>query len=363
MSRIAVLHEWFAPIGGSEQVSLEMARALDADLWCLWDEDPGRAGMRPRQSRLATMPSVLRDRRLAMPLTPWIWRHTSTPRYDVVVTSSHGLGHTAKLPSSPDATYLSYVHSPARYVWTPELDARGAAWYLAPARAAVKRLDVRTSRHVASYAANSEEVRLRIREFWGVDAVVIPPPVDTVFYSPAPDGNSLDLPHDIQAGEYLLAAGRWVPYKRFDLTIDIASRARMPLVIAGGGPEEQTLRAAAASAEVPVTFVPDPSREGLRELLRGAAALLFPGLEDFGMVPVEAMACGTPVVALNRGGALETVVEGVSGAVVPDDLNEYVRAIPAVVNLDRAEVRATADRFSIPAFDDRVRSWVSEVTG
>ena len=81
------------------------------------------------------------------------------------------------------------------------------------------------------------------------------------------------------------------------------------------------------------------------------------------MVPVEAMACGTPVVALNRGGALETVVEGVSGAVVPDDLNEYVRAIPAVVNLDRAEVRATADRFSIPAFDDRVRSWVSEVTG
>ena len=363
MTSIAVLHEWFAPIGGSEQVSLEMAKALNADLWCLWDEDPQRAGVRPRQTRLATMPEFLRDRRLAMPLTPWIWRHTTTPRYDVVVTSSHGLGHTARLPSSPDATYLSYVHSPARYVWTPELDARGAAWYLAPARAAVKKLDVRTSQHVAGYAANSDEVRRRIRQFWGVDSIVIPPPVDTTFYSPASDDEQVELPPGVQAREYLLAAGRWVPYKRFDLTIEIAARAHLPLVIAGGGPEEGVLREAAAAAGVPVTFVSDPSRDALRDLLRGASALLFPGLEDFGMVPVEAMACGTPVVALNEGGARETVVEGVSGALVNDDVDDYVRAIPAVIGLDRDAVRSTADRFSIAAFDDRVRTWVAGVTG
>lgn len=354
MTRTAVLQEWYAPFGGSEQVARELSRVLDADLWCLWQEaaDGTPAGL--RESRLASLPAFLRERKLAMALTPWVWRHTSTPVYDLVVSSSHAQGHTALLPSSPDAVYLSYVHTPARYLWSVDLDPRGAAWYLGPARALLQRTDVRYARHVAGYAANSTEVRERIRRYWHQDAVVIPPPVDTGFFTPAPP---TALPEGVPADGYLLAAGRWVSYKRFDLALLAADRAGLPMVVAGGGPEEAALREVAASVRVPVHWVPDPSRESLRELFRGATALLFPGWEDFGMVPVEAMACGTPVIALDAGGARETVVPGVSGALVAGAPEDFAAAVPGVAALDRDAVARSAERFSYRAFDERVRAW------
>lgn len=360
--RIAVLHEWFAPLGGSEQVTLEMADCLGADLWALWDEDPGGPGNRPRESRLAEGPSWVRRRPLAMALTPWVWRSTTTPVYDVVVTSSHALGHTARLPSSPDAAYLSYVHSPARYVWTPELDARGAAWWLTPARAAIRHVDRRMSRHVDSIAVNSEEVRRRVRRAWGRDSIVINPPIDTDFYRSVPLTTD-DLPPGVPPQTYLLAAGRWVPYKRVPLAVRIADRAGLPIVVAGGGPDEPAVLAEAERAGIPVHIVRDPSRIALRALYSGAIALVFPGHEDFGMIPVEAMACGTPVVALDRGGARETIDPGHTGFLCPDDVSAFAEAVQAAERLARGDaIRDHALRFSREEFRRKVRTWVDSST-
>src|SRR5262249_24110766 len=161
-------------------------------------------------------------------------------------------------------------------VWSPDFDGRGSGGLLSVPRRALQAADVRLSRHVHSYAANSREVQARVRRFWNRDARVINPPVDVAYFADAPL-----YPRAPERG-YLLGAGAWIPYKNFDLMIEIADAARMPLVIAGSGPEEAALRRAAERVSVPIAFEHQPSRERLRELYWGAKALLFPAHEDFG---------------------------------------------------------------------------------
>src|SRR5439155_19439041 len=147
-----------------------------------------------------------------------------------------------------DTRYLSYVHSPARYVWSPDFDGRGSARVFGAARRALRSADVRLSRHVHAYAANSREIQARIRRYWKRDVVVINPPVDVDYFAAPPAAR-----HTWPRG-YLLGVGRWIPYKNFDLVIAIAAEAGLPLVIAGSGPAEAALRRAAADVRVPVTF-------------------------------------------------------------------------------------------------------------
>jgi glycosyltransferase involved in cell wall biosynthesis len=165
-------------------------------------------------------------------------------------------------------------------------------------------------------------------------------------------------------GDYLLGVGRWIRYKNFDLMIEIADRAGTPLVIAGSGPEEAALRRAAGRVRVPVTFEHRPSRERLRELYRGARALLFPAHEDFGIIPVEAMACGTPVLGARRGGLLETVRDGETGVLVEAaDPGAYAAALPRVDALDRDRIAAHAGTFSTERFNGAVVAWLTEEAG
>jgi glycosyltransferase involved in cell wall biosynthesis len=220
----------------------------------------------------------------------------------------------------------------------------------------LRAVDVRMSQHVHSYAANSSEVQARIRRFWGRGARVVNPPVDVDYFSSAPAAQR-DQPRS-----YLLGVGRFVGYKNFDLIIEIADAARMPLVIAGSGPDEARLRRLAAKSTTPVTFEIQPSRERLRELYWGARALLFPVHEDFGLIPIEAQACGTPVIGLKRGGLLETVVDGSTGALVDSlDPRDYVPLVRATDPL----IGGTSDnakRFSAQAFAARAAEWIEEAT-
>jgi glycosyltransferase involved in cell wall biosynthesis len=206
---------------------------------------------------------------------------------------------------------------------------------------------------VHAYAANSREVQARINRYWKRDAVVINPPVDVDFFASPP------VSQRKQARDYLLGVGRWVPYKNFDMMIDIAVEARMPLVIAGFGPEEARLRRAAANARVPVRFEARPSRERLRELYWGARALLFPAHEDFGIIPVEAQACGTPVVGLRRGGLLETVIEGETGFLV-DSIQPaaFASVLRHVTELTAEKIQQNAAEFSHSRFAARFGEWV-----
>jgi glycosyltransferase involved in cell wall biosynthesis len=285
---------------------------------------------------------------------PIAWRTLTREHFDVVISSSHAMAHTVRMGPAGDTRYLSYIHSPARYVWSPDYDERGANPLLALPRRALRAADVRLSRHVHGYAANSREVRERIRRYWKRDARVVNPPVDVEFFASRPA---------VADRRYLLGVGRWIPYKNFDLMIEIADRAGVPLVIAGSGPEEDALRRAAAKVRVPVTFEHRPSRERLRELYWGARALLFPAHEDFGIIPVEAQACGTPVLGVRRGGLLETVVDGETGFLLDGaDPGRYAAALSIVDRLDRDRVANNAWSFSTDVFNAKMTAWIDDET-
>jgi len=354
---VALVHEWFGATGGSENVFLAISELIPhARGYVLWRDADARRGTAFRESWLGRTP-LRHVKPLALPVMPLTWRTLTRQRFDVVISSSHAFAHTAKLGRNAGTRYLSYVHSPARYLWSPDFHARGANPLLALPRTALRAADVRLSRHVHSYAVNSREVRERLRRYWKRDARVIHPPVDVAYFAAG-----ARLPREERG--YLLGVGRWIPYKRFDLMVAIADAAGLPLVIAGSGPEEAALRRAAATVRVPVTFEPQPSRERLRELYRGARALLFPAHEDFGIIPVEAQACGTPVLGVRRGGLLETVVHGETGFLLDStDPARYAAALCGIETLDRDRIAAHAWRFSTAVFDAAVAAWIADDAG
>lgn len=352
---VAIVHEWLDAPGGAENVLRQMIAELPhADVWSLWCQSPAKETIPAdvRTTWLARTP--LAGRKLAaLPLMPFVWRTLPPRTYDVVITSSYALAHTAKFRKS-DALTFHYIHTPARYWWTPEIDGRAGGNLASMPRWAMRHWDRRRAMTHQNVVANSMATRRRINDFWGIEAGVISPPVDTEFFTP---GEPLtDLPFD----QYLVGASRWVPYKRLDLVIRTAQAAGLPAVIAGSGPEESRLRELARNVDVPVHLELQPDRSRLRDLYRGASALVFPVHEDFGIVPVEAMACGTPVVGPAVGGLLETVVDGVSGILTdstePDAL---AQALMHLDSLDRDRIRGLAIGFSEQRFRTEFADWIT----
>lgn len=362
-ARVAVVQEWLDADAGSEKVFAHIAACLpDADLVAL-SETPGHGvdlGGRPVRTTALDHPA-LRDRRgLTLPLMPLAWRALGTSVYDWTVTSHHAFAMSNRL--APAEHSLVYVHSPARYLWYPELDGRGRGPARAVARAVLRGVDRRAAQRPAAFAANSTEVRRRVRDCWGRDAVVIPPPVDTTFFSAARprEGAVAGVPEAHSEGAVLFV-GRWVAYKRPDLAVRLGEALGRPVVIAGSGPLEPQLRALAAEARVPVHLCVRPDAEDLRELYRRAAFLVFLGHEDFGIVPVEAMATGTPVLALGVGGAVDTVRPGVSGHLVPTvDLGTLVAGARQVELVAAPGCRDVAATFGAEAFRVRLRDWFAD---
>lgn len=354
---MALVHEWYGSTGGSEKVFLSIADLIPhAERFVLWKDDDATEELPLRQSWMARTP-LRGSKALALPFMPVAWRTLSRSTYDVVISSSHAFAHQVKLSSSEHTRYLSYVHSPARYVWSPAFDGRGSSPVLTAPRKVLQAVDVRMSRHVHSYAANSREVQERIRRYWHRDACVINPPVDVSFYTAASAADRS------QNRDYLLGVGRWIKYKNFDLMIEIAAAAGLPLIIAGKGPEEENLRQAAAKVNVPVSFEVRPSDERLRQLYWGARALLFPTHEDFGIIPVEAQACGTPVIGFSHGGLLETVVDGETGFLIQsEDPGTFARLVGRLGELDGARIQANALNFSPGVFAAKFAAWVTDAT-
>lgn len=360
-TRMAIVQEWLASRAGSEKVFEAMAGTYpEADLYALtWDR---RAefdfGGRPVTTTFLDRSRTLRDRRaLSLPLMPLAWRTIDVrDEYDVVVSSCHAFAR--EFPPARTAAHFCYVHSPLRYAWVPEIDGRtrrgvpGASL----AFAGLRWFDSRTVEGVDHFAANSTTVRDRIRECYDRDSVVIHPPVDTEFYTPA---------EGVVERSGVLAVSRFIPYKRVDLAIEAAAAAGVPITVAGSGPEESALRRLAADVGAEATFEISPSDERLRELYRHASALVFPANEDFGIVPVEAQACGTPVVSLDVGGTRDTVVQGETGVRVEhQSVSDFADAIRHLVDTPPADgaCRANAELFSAACFSSNLTSWVSEHT-
>ncbi|WP_029947997.1 glycosyltransferase [Leifsonia aquatica] len=363
-----IAHEWIERVGGAERVLDSFADIYpDADLLCLWNDVPDRfEGREVAESVLARTP-LRRSKALALPTMPLIWRKLRKHAdYDWMLVSSHLFAHHARITSVPAERKFVYVHTPARYIWSPELDARGRNPLVRAVAPLLRALDARRARANANVAANSEFVRKRIKDSWGVDATVIHPPVDVAKlqavanWSTRLSAKERSVINALPA-HYVLGASRFVGYKCLDLVIAAGRASGIPVVIAGSGPEERRLRSLAEDAGVPVHFVIEPSDSLLSALMQRAAVYVFPAVEDFGIMPVEAMALGTPVVINTAGGTSESVIDGVTGIAVADfdDETELRNAIERALVLDGQVARVHARVFDTPRFQSAIRSWMS----
>lgn len=350
--RVAVVHEWVNAYAGSEQVFEALAGVFPtADLFALSRDPSIQLELRGRAVKTTWLDRpVLRTRRgLTLAAMPSAWWALGHGTYDLVITSHHAFAHANRL-AGPSGVHLAYVHSPARYLWSPEIDGRGGSGLLAPARAVLKTVDRRASRRVNGYAANSTAVAQRIRRYWDRDSRVIYPPVRVEYFSGRPPAHP--------NRDYVLGFGRWIPYKKLHLVIEAADVAGLPVKIAGRGPDARRIHAAAEAATVPVEIIESPDDEQLRSLYAHARCLVFPTFEDFGIVPVEAQAAGTPVVALAEGGALDTIIPGVTGVLTQDTSpRELAQAIRDCSTLSAEDCQRNAQRFGRRAFELAVREW------
>ncbi|MDQ0613778.1 glycosyltransferase involved in cell wall biosynthesis [Microbacterium sp. W4I4] len=361
-----LVHEWIERSGGAERVLDAMAAAFpDAGIQCLWNDAPERYADRTvRETWLARTP-LRRHKALALPFMPATWRRLSDgDEYEWMLISSHLFAHHARPRDSGTPKYV-YAHTPARYIWSPELDERGSSAVVRAVAPAYRRLDRTRAQEATAIAANSRFVRDRIARTWDRDATVIHPPVVTERILSTPDWRT-SVTDDAERRMleqlppvFVLGASRFIPYKRLDLVIRSAARADLPAVIAGSGPDEARLRAVATDAGVPVMFVISPSDALLYALMQQASAFVFPAVEDFGIIPVEAQAAGTPVVTGPVGGQRETFTDGVSGvAAASTGPGDLATAISAAMDLPPFIAANVVAPFSESVFVDKIKNFV-----
>ncbi|UGT62764.1 glycosyltransferase [Nocardia asteroides] len=357
MTRIAIVHERFTEYGGSEAVVGEFARAWPRARVFAPLVDPAAAPdiAHPPWDTIETTwlnrlhaATGRRSHAPLLPLVPRALRGLPLREFDAVVISHHAFAVQAALAT--DAPAIAYVHSPARWAWDPAFRAREAGGPLGRAALATlgvlaRRAELAAAPRLTGVVANSRAVADRVRDWWGLPASVVHPPVRLDRF--APDAS---IPRE----DFLLFAGRLVPYKRPDLAIRIAQRTGRRLVVVGDGRYRRQLEALAGPETTFLGAAPD---DVLVDMYRRCGALLMPGVEDFGIVPVEAMACGAPVLAVGSGGALDTVLPGLSGAHVPpgdDDavVDGFAEVIGAhdITTYAPAAVRAHAETFGPEAF-------------
>jgi glycosyltransferase involved in cell wall biosynthesis len=362
--KIALVHDWLTGMRGGEKV-LEVLceRFPDAELFTLLHVrgavSPTIERRRVHTSLLQALPGARHYYRECLPLFPILIEQFDLDRFDLVISTSHCAAKSVL--ARPTARHICYCHTPMRYAWD-QFDA-----YFGPTRigrlpsrlartvmARLARWDRDTSGRVHRYVTNTQHVAGRIRRYYNREATVVYPPVDTEFFHP-----------DSAVSErYALIVSALVPYKRVDLAIGACRLAGIPLKIVGSGPDRAKLEQASRGADV--QFLGQLSNEEIRDLYRRAAVVLMPGEEDFGLVPLEAQACGRPVVAYGRGGALESIVPEETGLLVQDATplafaDAIARAI--TMHFDSSRIRRHAEQFGRTRFGDEMEALIRATVG
>jgi glycosyltransferase involved in cell wall biosynthesis len=348
--RVAISHDWLTIPGGSEKVVLSLLELLpQAELFVsVYDPAPWPAQITERPvhaSFLSRLPGSSRHYSKLLPLMDAAFRSFDMRGFDLIVSSNHACAKNVRTP--PGVPHVCYCHTPMRYVWDPSFlagERLGRAGRLAFAASLpyLRRVDLRGSRQPGAYVANSTVVAERIAERYGREAVVIHPPVDVARF--------LDRPREILADAPYLVFGRVVPYKRADLAVAACERLGRPVIVAGEGRDMARVRAAAGPNTTFLGRVPD---EEMADLFARSRALLLPGEEDFGIVPVEAQAGGLPVIGNAAGGVRDSVLDGETGVLYDDaTLDGLCAAIERfeALSFDQAAVRANARRFAPDSF-------------
>src|SRR6202035_1267504 len=306
--RVAVVHDWLTIPGGSEQVVLQLLEMFpQAELFTsVYDPAPWPAQITERPvhaSYLNRIPGAVRHYPKLLPLMNGAFRSFDLSRFDLVLSSSHACAKNVRTP--PGTLHICYCHTPMRYAWEEgflqgEEVGRLTRLLLPPLLSRLRRQDRAGAEGPDVFVANSLHVAERIARYYGRSAEIVHPPIDVEHF--------LGLKHSPQ--DYYLTFGRIVPYKRVDLAVAACGLLGRRLKVAGAGRALEAVRSTAGKNTEFLGNVSDAERD---ELLSGARALLFPGEEDFGIVPVEAQAAGTPVIAYATGGAAESVLDGRTG--------------------------------------------------
>jgi glycosyltransferase involved in cell wall biosynthesis len=359
--RVALVHDWLTGMRGGEKVLEALAEIYpQADVFTLvhvkGSVSPLIESRRIRTSFIQRLPAAGKLYRHYLPLFPMAVEQFDLRGYELVISISH-CAAKAVIPE-PGARHLCYCLTPMRYAWDQFDEYFGAhrtgrlgeALYR-PVMSRLARWDAATANRADTFVAISRYVAARIERYYARRADVVYPPVDTGFF--CPDGTD--------PGTSALVVSALVPYKRIDLAIEACARAGVPLRVIGDGPELPRLRKLAGPG---VSFSGWITSEEIRAAYRQAGVVLLPGVEDFGIVPLEAQACGRPVVALAEGGALETVLDGVSGSLVPGrSTDAWADAIRGTLDarLPAVPIRAHAVTFGRERFAQEIRAEVDRV--
>lgn len=371
--RVALVHEWLVTMRGAERV-LEVFAELfpDAPIFTLVHK-PGVLSreLEAREihtSFLQKLPFGVSHYRHYLPLMPAAIEGLDLSRFDAVLSSSFCVAKG--VVTRPDARHVSYCHTPMRYVWEQqgEYFGEGRAGPVTRAVATfassyLRTWDEASARRTDHYVANSHHVARRIRKRYGAEAEVLHPPVDC---------GRFRLPEKPASGGYYVMLGAFAPYKRVDLAIEAFTRMGRRLLIGGGGQEGERIRRLVKPGG-PVELVGEVPADKLVDFLGQARAFVFPGEEDFGIAPVEAQACGVPVIAYGRGGALETVVGAHDGGeptglffeeqTVEGLMDAVLRFEQEERRFDHAAIRRNALRFDRPGFKESMRAIVAREFG
>ncbi len=357
--KVAIIHDWLTGMRGGERV-LEAICELypDADIFTLVYKKGSVGGQieqhRIYESFINRFPFAATKYRSYLPIFPTAIEKFDLRAYDLVISSSHCVAKG--VITKPNTLHISYIHSPMRYVWDLYYDYFSKAQTNALSRTIIaitanylRSWDVTSSNRVDLLIANSHFVAKRIKKYWNKNAVVINPPVSIDRFTPIS-----------KKGDYYLVVSALVPYKRIDVAVEAFNHNGLPLKIVGSGPEIPRLK---AMAKDNIQFLGSPSDDEVIQLYAKAKAFIFPGEEDFGITPLEAMASGTPVVAYGSGGVLETIVENKTGVLFDQQtaqaLNNAIQKLDTI-KWNSHNMNTHAKKFSRTQFKAQFKSEVEK---
>jgi len=359
--KVALVHDWLTGMRGGEKVLEALCEILpSADVFTLLHIPQSVSTVIEKHtittSYLQHFPLIGKKYRYYLPLMPNAIETLDLSAYDVVISTSHCVAKGC-IPRK-DAIHICYCHTPMRYIWDqfdhyfgPGRSNKLIALAMKMIRPYLQRWDVKTSNRVSQFIANSDYVRQRIQRYYNREAAVIYPPVDTNYY--VCDSKNSD-------SSYYLMVSAFAPYKKLDIAIEAFNQMKLPLKIIGSGQDEMKLKSMAKGT---IEFLGWKDNQDLRHHYQNCKALIFPGIEDFGIVPVEAMACGKPIIAFQRGGALETIIENQTGIFfdtqTPDSLIKAVRKSEAHP-WDPDLIRNHAVKFSKERFKNQIQEYLKK---
>jgi glycosyltransferase involved in cell wall biosynthesis len=358
--KVAIVHDALNQYGGAEKV-LEELHAIfpDAPVFCpvylpkVMPADFADWDIRP--SWMNRLPGANRYHRIIFPLYPLAMHGLDLSGYDVVITSSFNFAHNIVV--DPDACHICYCHSPSRFLWDFHGYARRERFsafkraLIMPFLPTLRTQDAVSAQRVDAWIATSRVVQQRIRKVYGRRSTIIAPPVDLLQFSPAAR----------RQDDYFLLLMRFVAWKRADLVIEACNKLKLKLVVAGDGRERARLERLAGPT---ITFAGRVAGRRKADLFANCAAFILPAVEDFGIASIEAMASGRPVIAVRAGGALDTVVAGITGEFFADQTTASLEAVLRDFDpdaYDPAVIRGHAESYASERFRARMRGFVEAV--